>query len=518
MSNGTVLVVDDIEANVEIFVIGLSAFGYTVYATLKAREALAKAREVLPDIILLDILMPELNGYEVCQQLKADPLLADVPVVFVSALHETIDKLRGFKAGAVDFLTKPLQVEEAFARIETHITLYRQRREIQGLLQAKVNAERIEREQRLLLNALLDNALTISSTLELDEVLERILANVETVVPHDVAAIILLGSNGQGELSRFYNRTSRPYDPPRAYPLEDFPIFQKMIETRQPIWISNTLQDPRWRVIAGTSWTLSYLGTPLVVDDTVIGFLDVLSADAGLYDTWHAHNIQSLSIYASMAIRNARSYEQARELATLQERQRIARDLHDSVTQTLFSASSIIEAIPTLAEKKPDKIPSYWRKLTELIQGAQAEMRALLVELRSEAFVQLEISQLLAQLCDAFTNRSGLKVIKELMPMSDLSLEKKMAIYRIAQEALNNISKHARASTVLVELNVRVNKLTLNVQDNGRGFDLQHTPENHFGLGIMRERAQVVGAKLSITSGVGIGTQVLVEIDLGSKG
>jgi signal transduction histidine kinase len=511
MSSGTVLVVDDIEANVEIFVMGLSAFGYTVYSALRARDALAKARDVQPDIILLDILMPEMNGYEVCQQLKADPLLQDVPVVFVSALHETVDKLRGFKVGAVDFLTKPLQVEEAFARIETHITLYRQKREIQGLLHAKMNAERIEREQRLLLNALLDNALTISSTLELDEVLERVLANVETVVPHDVAAVILL-RDGQGELSRFYNRTSRPYDPPTVYPLEDFPIFHQMMETRQPVWISNTLQDPRWRVIEGTGWTLSYLGTPLVVDDTVIGFLDVLSADAGLYDTWHAHNLQSLSIYAGIAIRNARSYEQARELATLQERQRIARDLHDSVTQTLFSASSIIEAIPTLVEKKPDKIPSYWQKLTELIQGAQAEMRALLVELRSETFVQLEISQLLAQLCDAFTNRSGVKVIKELTPMSGLSLETKTAVYRIAQEALNNISKHARASTVLVELSARVGKLTLNVQDNGRGFDTKHTPENHFGLGIMRERAHTIGAKLSIASGVGVGTQVLLEV------
>ena len=120
-----ILIVDDMPANVLLLVKMLTQRGYNTRAVTSGRLALQAARAEPPDLILLDITMPEMNGYEVCEQLKADAALKEIPVIFISALNETIDKVKAFSAGGVDYVTKPFQFEEVYARVQTHLQLRR---------------------------------------------------------------------------------------------------------------------------------------------------------------------------------------------------------------------------------------------------------------------------------------------------------------------------------------------------------------------------------------------------------
>jgi signal transduction histidine kinase len=120
-----ILIVDDTPANVLLLVRMLTERGYKPHPVLSGKLALQAARMEPPDLILLDIAMPEMNGYEVCEQLKADAALKDIPVIFISALTETIDKVKAFRVGGVDYVTKPFQFEEVYARVQTHLQLRR---------------------------------------------------------------------------------------------------------------------------------------------------------------------------------------------------------------------------------------------------------------------------------------------------------------------------------------------------------------------------------------------------------
>jgi two-component system, sensor histidine kinase and response regulator len=132
-NNGTILIVDDTPANLDLLGAMLADEGYDVRPAINGQVALMAVRASLPDLILLDINMPGKNGYEVCQELKADEQTAEVPIIFLSALDEIADKVRAFQVGGVDYITKPFQFEEVLARVENQLTLYRQRREIEEL-------------------------------------------------------------------------------------------------------------------------------------------------------------------------------------------------------------------------------------------------------------------------------------------------------------------------------------------------------------------------------------------------
>jgi signal transduction histidine kinase len=129
---GDILVVDDTPANLKLLSQMLTEHGYQVRAALDGVWALTTAQAAPPDLIVLDILMPEMDGYEVCRRVKADPRLRDIPVLFISALGEVEDKVKGFAVGGVDYITKPFQLEEVLARIQTHLALRTLRRQLQA--------------------------------------------------------------------------------------------------------------------------------------------------------------------------------------------------------------------------------------------------------------------------------------------------------------------------------------------------------------------------------------------------
>lgn len=141
---GRIMIVDDTAQNLQFLEALLRNQGHRVYALPNGEMALKAAARERPEVILLDILMPGMDGYEVCLRLKADPELADIPVIFLSALSEPLDKVRAFQAGGVDYVTKPFQPEEVEARVRTHLELIRQRQELQAQLRKVRELERLK--------------------------------------------------------------------------------------------------------------------------------------------------------------------------------------------------------------------------------------------------------------------------------------------------------------------------------------------------------------------------------------
>ncbi len=139
----TILIVDDTPANLGVLVETLSAAGYQLMVAEDGEEALAQTTQTQPDLILLDVMMPGLDGFETCRRFQARESTADVPVIFMTALNETADKVKAFTAGGVDYITKPIEHEEALARVRTHLTLRRLRRELEQQLARQENFIRI---------------------------------------------------------------------------------------------------------------------------------------------------------------------------------------------------------------------------------------------------------------------------------------------------------------------------------------------------------------------------------------
>jgi two-component system sensor histidine kinase/response regulator len=324
---GDILIVDDKPANLQLLSSILKERGHTVRAVVSGTMGLIAARTVKPDLILLDIRMPGMDGYEVCRQLKADEALHSVPVIFISSLEETLDKVKAFQSGGVDYITKPFQLEEVIARVESQLALY------------------------------------------------------------------------------------------------------------------------------------------------------------------HV-------------------YLQAQKLAAVHERERLARDLHDAVSQTLFSASVVAETLLFQYQDKPEQIETGLEQIYILTQTALAEMRVLLLELRPETLTRASLCSLLEQLGNILKTHANVEVTIEAEGNAALPQDVHITFYRIAQEAMNNIAKHARATWVRITLDSQPQRTELVIEDNGRGFRRDEIMPGHFGLLNIQERADKIRAELMINSVPDQGTRI----------
>jgi signal transduction histidine kinase len=193
------------------------------------------------------------------------------------------------------------------------------------------------------------------------------------------------------------------------------------------------------------------------------------------------------------------------------ERERLARELHDAVTQTLFSASVIAEAAPKIWESDQELGRQYLAQLPILLRGALAEMRSLLLELRPRAFKDVTLGQLIESLADASRAYTNAEVTLEVE--SDLNIPEEVTknLHRIVQECLNNIIKHAEASYINIYLCSNQEGVEIRISDNGLGFDTETIPPASMGIDIMRDRARKIDAKLKIASQPGNGTQIMIR-------
>ena len=274
----------------------------------------------------------------------------------------------------------------------------------------------------------------------------------------------------------------------------------------------------------------SWMWVPLAVKGRIIGGLGIAHARRNYFTAHHAALALSMADQVAITMVNAELYEHAQALAALQERQRLAQNLHDAVNQSLFSAGLIAEVLPRLWERDQPLARQSLEDLRRLTRGALAEMRALLAELRPSVLTDSSLGDLLRQLANAFTGRTNLPVNVKISGEHVLPAEIQVTLYRICQEALNNIAKHAGASRVEIDLHyepgealddistiaqagaslpIAVRSVEMRICDDGAGFNTgELEAPGHYGLGMMQERAETVHAQLRIASQPGHGTEV----------
>ena len=375
------------------------------------------------------------------------------------------------------------------------------------------NVQQAEHEQRMLAEALCDNAALLNSTLNIEEVLDRILSVIERSVPHQIANIMLV-HKGMARIvrsQRSANHKSVYSDLKQYFAVSEHAVLRQMQQTRQPMVLRDIPQNEPYWALGEHADIQCYVGTPICLEGEVIGFLNLHIDQPDFYSEKHGERLQAFANQAASAIQNARSYERAHVIAALEERQRLARDLHDAVSQTLWSANITAEVLPGLWEQDIDEGRKCLDELHKFTRGALSEMRALLIELRPSGLVETRLEALLHQLTESMSNRMGVPVTLKVEGNCLLPPDTQVAFYRIAQEALNNICRHTTATCAKVTLIHQPSFASLIITDNGTGFNPSNVPARRLGLSIMRERAASIGAHLDIHSEKGHGTQIMLE-------
>ena len=389
-------------------------------------------------------------------------------------------------------------------------------------------SKRIQAEQSLRQRAeththeqamLLEISHTLASTLELkpglilDQLQEIIPCAHGSLLALEGATFVTLAMRGTPQLEQ-----STPFH----IPLQGQETLAVLFNQHQPIRIPDAWSENpqaeffRSLLAGGTALALlegmhAWMWIPLAVHGRVIGGIGLAATTRDFFTAHHADMALSVANQAAITMINAELYEQAQALAVIEERQRLARNLHDAVNQSLFSAGLIAEVLPRLWDRDPDLARQSLEDLRRLTRGAQAEMRALLAELRPSTLTDSSLGDLLRLLGNALSGRINVPIDLAVNSEFILPAEVQIAFYRVCQEALNNIAKHAKASQVEMNLNKTGHVIELRIRDDGLGFNPEQTFSGHYGLSMMRERAEAVGALLTITSQPGQGTQLIIR-------
>jgi len=378
------------------------------------------------------------------------------------------------------------------------------------------------------LKALLEVSGAVASTLELRPLASVVLDQLRNIIDYNGASLLLLEDQaltiiedraveGAQEVIGFSIPLSR------AQPLWERlragkPVIIKDVRSDEPFArgyrnvLGERFQMPAFRHVR------SWMAVPLTVQDRVIGMMSMSRVESDYFTDRHVTFARAIADQAAVAIENARLYEQAQQLAAIEERQRLARELHDSVSQALYGVALGSRTARTLLDRDPAKAIEPIEYVMQLAEAGLAEMRALIFELRPEP---LELEGLVAGLekqAAALRARHNIEVDAELCPEPDVPLPVKEAIQRIAQEAMHNTVKHARATRVSLRLTCDDGAIELEVRDNGRGFDPSQPYAGHLGLRSMRERASKLGGIVEMESAPGSGACIRARIPVPAQG
>lgn len=369
--------------------------------------------------------------------------------------------------------------------------------------------EQVVAERTAELSALLGVAQNLSATLELPALLRTIFQQLDCLVVYDAGTIFEV----QGDLL-----ITLHYAGPRQSSFKAGSNWRlsghhlEIVRTAQPIIINDVCGDePMARLFRETSkqdWLgevpdhiVSWIGVPMKVKDRVIGILTLDSSEPNHFNQRHAELLMAVAQQAAMAIENARLYTQSVRSAAQAERSRLARDLHDSVSQAIYGIALASRTLEKLADPNDARMAVPLQHILSLSDAAMVEIRALIFELRPESLEREGVLAALNKQADAARARYGLTVHVNLCQTEPaIPLAVKEAIYRIAQEAMHNVIKHAHAREVWLSLSAQSSAFVLEVRDDGVGFDVNRAWAGQMGLGTMRERAQSVGGALQVES------------------
>jgi signal transduction histidine kinase len=363
----------------------------------------------------------------------------------------------------------------------------------------------------------------LASTLNLEELLRRLLSAVMAAIPSaDRGAVLLLDETGERLVARTQvgyaylhvgeSMLGRGEHPLLWATLEGQAILVPDVDAGESLFVplAREVLPPQSTIIA----PLRYRGGPIGV---------VVLTNVNRKSAFNLQDLALLSAFAdqaAVAVENARLYEEAQGKAVLEERQRLARALHDSVTQSLYSLTLFTQTAQRRASAGDmDRVQENLRQISETAAQSLKDMRLLVYELRRTDLEKIGLVAALKQRLNSVEKRAGVDARLEAVEHLDLPAWAEETLYSIASEAMNNSLKHAAASSLQVSVQLTDNSVELRVADNGVGFDLQAARESG-GLGLisMRERTEQAGGTLGIEAERGKGTTVKVSLPLGTDG
>jgi PAS domain S-box-containing protein len=275
--------------------------------------------------------------------------------------------------------------------------------------------------------------------------------------------------------------------------------------------LGDPLYAPVHRYVRDAPWDIVY-SLPLVSRGMALGAIFFCFLPDGEPGEDEKIFLRAVADQAAVAVENARLFSEVRGKAALEERQKLARELHDSVSQALYGIALGVETARELLPDDPGRAAEPLDYATTLAEAGMTEMRALIFELRPESLEKEGLVAALEKQAAAVQARHGIRVEAELDGEPEAPLEVKETLYRVAQEALHNTVKHARAANVKLKLDVLPEEFTLGISDDGVGFEPQDDFPGHLGLKSMRERATRLGGTLEVTSEQGHGVRILARI------
>lgn len=396
---------------------------------------------------------------------------------------------------------------------------------------AIANARLFERESRArkLADVLYTASTALAQSLDLDVVVKTSLDYVAWLVPFDRADIALLEDSNRLVIRASKDRVGNRMvfqSPTEPIAVDDFPLVQSLLCEQKSQWIADTAEISDWRHFREGACMRSWLGVPLTTGGNTIGFCSLEKAEPDFFKEEHALQVQALATQTAVMIQKAWLFEQvrtgserlqalSRRLVEIQESERnyIARELHDEAGQALSAMSMDLRLLEQNSHR-PEVILDCVAKMDGTLQTTIASLHRLAMALRPAALDHLGLEAALRQHVEDVAYRHGLTIDFDCSGLvRNLHQNVETTLYRIVQEALTNIVRHARATQVDVMLKVRSDQLVLVVEDNGVGFDpFQTMPGERLGLLGMRERAEMLNGQLTIESAPGKGATIVVEI------
>jgi signal transduction histidine kinase len=397
------------------------------------------------------------------------------------------------------------------------------------MLETRVQERTREIERRRRVAEGLQNILNIlNSDRPFDEIVDYLVHQSSQLLGSDACLIYRLERDHRWMVMEAEYNLPPDYKALKAGPVYPTAIVQAALKRQPaaisdlPVYVATMLEAPsltpfhrRW-FETSARYFQSALGVPLVVKNELYGGIVFYYASATDFSEADFDLADSLGNQAALAIENARLHRQAEQLAVVRERERLARELHDSVTQSLYSVTLLAEAGQRLAGAGDlDRVQGYLDRLGEISQQALKEMRLLVYELRPLVLRREGLVGALQLRLDAVEKRAGVDARLLVAGEIELPAPVEEALYRIAQEALNNALKHAAPTAVTVNVQRDGEQVMLEVTDDGRGFDPTATT-NAGGMGLvsMEERMERLGGTLEIASRPGEGTTVRVTLEV----
>jgi len=383
-----------------------------------------------------------------------------------------------------------------------------------GRLQARL--ERSAREWR----ALFELGQEVTAAPDVATLLESVAERAQRLTGADAALLLLLDPDGD-TLRPAAARGSLPAPPPAPISLHGDPLQRLVLERQGPVVMEDVRADGRLGggpppAMVGEGMA-SVLVVPFSARGKLLGTLMVQHRQGGRFGRQEAELLRALADWAAVAVETHRLYEATRSLALLEERERIAMDLHDGVIQSLYALGLSLEALSErLRDDDPHGIRPQLEEAIDALERVMQDIRDYIYDLRPQALRGEDLAQALRELARGAQEVAGVAVQVQLEePLPDLDPERALAIYHVAQEAVSNVVRHARATGLRLALERRGQALVLEVADDGIGFDPEAVADRGGqGLRNMADRARAVQGALAVDTAPRRGTRVRLEVPL----